>query len=92
MFRVLELGAGTSLATLTTAKLLQKIALGVTCQIQIVATDYYPPVLENLGANIRANIRIGTNSSGNVLTQSLDWSRFGPGDTKFHPFIYQKSF
>lgn len=88
VLRVLELGAGTGLVTLTTAKLLQKIALDTTCRIQIVATDYYPFVLENLSANVRTNIHTDENSTVTVLTHSLDWSRFGPGDTKFHPFDY----
>jgi len=52
VFRVLELGAGTGLVTLTTAKLLQKIALDMTCRIQIVATDYHPSALENLRSNV----------------------------------------
>jgi len=88
VFRVLELGAGTGLVTLTTAKLLQKIALDITCRIQIVATDYHSSALENLRANTRVNIHTDENPTVTVTIHSLDWSRFGPEDTKSHPFIH----
>lgn len=49
--RILELGAGTGLLSIVTAKLLRP-------QLQqpvIVATDYHPSVLENLQANVATN-------------------------------------
>jgi len=86
VFRILELGAGTGLVTLTTAKLLQKITLDITCRIQIVATDYHPSALENLRANVRANIHADENTTVTVTIHSLDWSQVGPGDTRSYPF------
>ena len=59
--RVLELGAGTGLVSLTIARVLEMTR---TCgygddnsrrRAEIVASDFYPPVLENLRLNIQLN-------------------------------------
>jgi len=58
--RVLELGAGTGLVSLTIAKILETTR---TCgcsdnsrrRAEIVASDFYPPALENLRLNIQRN-------------------------------------
>lgn len=58
--RVLELGAGTGLVSLTIAKILETTQ---TCgcsddsrrRAEIVASDFYPPALENLRLNIQRN-------------------------------------
>ncbi|KAJ3566579.1 hypothetical protein NP233_g6911 [Leucocoprinus birnbaumii] len=85
-FRVLELGAGTGLVSLTVAKLLDRIGLGISRRFEIVATDYYPSVLTNLQSNAQANISTDTGSPVSVLTHPLDWSGFGAKDTKQPPF------
>ncbi|KAF8504801.1 hypothetical protein F5888DRAFT_1606033 [Russula emetica] len=59
--RVLELGAGTGLVSLTIAKILETTR---TCgcgensrrRAEIVASDFYPPALENLRSNIQRNL------------------------------------
>jgi hypothetical protein len=60
--RVLELGAGTGLVSLTIAKILETTSR--TCgycgdnsrrRAEIVASDFYPPALENLRLNIQRN-------------------------------------
>jgi predicted nicotinamide N-methyase len=58
--RVLELGAGTGLVSLTIAKILETTR---TCgyrdnsrrRAEVVASDFYPPALENLRLNIQRN-------------------------------------
>jgi hypothetical protein len=85
-FRVLELGAGTGLVSLTLARLLDKVRLGGSHRVEIVATDYYPSVLANLRLNVGTNIPSDTNSPLSVLTHALDWSKFGPEDIKVTPF------
>ncbi|KAI0282786.1 hypothetical protein BGY98DRAFT_912070 [Russula aff. rugulosa BPL654] len=60
--RVLELGAGTGLVSLTIAKILETTTRTCGCcgdnsrrRAEIVASDFYPPVLENLRLNIQRN-------------------------------------
>jgi Lysine methyltransferase len=60
--RVLELGAGTGLVSLTIAKILETTPRTCGCcgdnsrrRAEIVASDFYPPVLENLRLNIQRN-------------------------------------
>ncbi|KAF5347554.1 hypothetical protein D9756_010696 [Leucocoprinus leucothites] len=86
VFRVLELGAGTGLVSLIVARLLRQIGVAASCQVEIIATDYYPSVLANLRSNIQTNIHTDTESPVTVLTHSLDWSSFGSEDTKLPPF------
>ncbi|TFK38832.1 putative methyltransferase-domain-containing protein [Crucibulum laeve] len=75
--RILELGAGTGLVSLTVAKLMQ--ALRRDDQIEIVATDYYPSVLANLQVNVHSNDVC-------ISTHSLDWSLFSQEHIKDSPF------
>jgi hypothetical protein len=54
--RVLELGAGTGLVTLTIARILETTrTCGSRRRAEIVASDFYPPALENLRLNIQRN-------------------------------------
>lgn len=80
-FRILELGAGTGLVSLTAAKVLEEAGLSST----IVATDYYPSVLENLEFNIRSNSSSG-GPIATVSSQFLDWSIFADEPTRSSPF------
>ncbi|KAK7692030.1 hypothetical protein QCA50_005435 [Cerrena zonata] len=71
--RILELGSGTGLVTLTVANLLhstQENNFG-SGNINIYATDFHPSVLKNLQHNISINT-----TSPNVQTHFLDWSQF----------------
>ena len=55
--RVLELGAGTGLVSLTIGKILEKSRERDSrlAETVVVASDFYPPALENLGLNIQRN-------------------------------------
>ncbi|EKM84287.1 hypothetical protein AGABI1DRAFT_12267, partial [Agaricus bisporus var. burnettii JB137-S8] len=54
--RVLELGAGTGLLSIVTAKILQhESIIDKPVSNTIIATDYHPDVLENLKKNIQTN-------------------------------------
>ncbi|KAL0578935.1 hypothetical protein V5O48_003083 [Marasmius crinis-equi] len=82
-FRVLELGAGTGLVSLAAAKVCEGIPSGLhpTVPEEIVATDYYPPVLQNLEANIATNFPSSTPDNAHptkvkITTQALDWEAF----------------
>jgi predicted nicotinamide N-methyase len=66
--RILELGAGTGLVSLALAKTL-KTGAGT-----IIATDFYPAVLENLKRNIADNGPYPSNVQ--VLVRPLDWTTF----------------
>jgi predicted nicotinamide N-methyase len=66
--RVLELGAGTGLLSITAAQILARTQTD-TPPI-IVATDFHPGVLANLQRNVDTN-----NDAGGVLVRELDWSR-----------------
>ncbi|KIK12859.1 hypothetical protein PISMIDRAFT_646660 [Pisolithus microcarpus 441] len=73
---VLELGAGTGLVSLTAAKVLVASSAKMDCRATVVATDFYPSVLNNLRANIDKNFP-GDPSDGAVTITShfLDWSK-----------------
>jgi predicted nicotinamide N-methyase len=66
--RVLEFGAGTGLVSLALAKTLEA-GTGT-----IIATDFYPAVLENLKRNIADNGPYPSNVQ--VLVRPLDWTTF----------------
>ncbi|KAG1871626.1 S-adenosyl-L-methionine-dependent methyltransferase [Suillus subluteus] len=81
--RVLELGAGTGLLSIATARLLDRMGVDAT----IVATDYHSAVLHNLLQNVKTNDVC-------VQIESLDWSRPPPlepydvilgADVVYHP-------
>ena len=114
--RILELGAGTGLVSLTICKLLQNLMttyglpspmsseahsplvsphasvatldslLGSTSKpipissaTVLIATDHYPPVLENLASNIATNFPSRTQQSNDPISftsHNLDWSHF----------------
>ncbi|KAJ3893971.1 hypothetical protein GG344DRAFT_42092 [Lentinula edodes] len=80
-FRVLELGAGTGLVSLVAGKAAMLKIPG--CKMDIIATDYYPSVLDNLSANIKANFPVPSPSL-TISSQFLDWSSFSsPSDITF---------
>ncbi|KAI0294440.1 hypothetical protein BC826DRAFT_1012382 [Russula brevipes] len=69
--RVLELGAGTGLVSLTIGKVLEEAAAGSpssSCRAEIVASDFYSRALENLRLNIQRNFprvpRLGRDDDG----------------------------
>ncbi|KAG6843998.1 hypothetical protein H0H87_010889 [Tephrocybe sp. NHM501043] len=62
--RILELGAGTGLLSIIAAKLLQHLPQPPT----IIATDFHPDVLTNLGINVSANL-----PPSKVQVHALDW-------------------
>jgi predicted nicotinamide N-methyase len=66
--RILEFGAGTGLVSLALAKTL-KTGAGT-----IIATDFYPTVLENLKWNITDNGPYPSNV--HVIVRPLDWKAF----------------
>lgn len=67
--RILELGAGTGLVSLTVAQLLSVL----DSPAQVVATDFHPAVLANLGKNIDDNLATPSSSVA-VSSHFLDWS------------------
>jgi hypothetical protein len=66
--RVLELGAGTGLLSITVAQLLAG-GPAHTPPPLVVATDFHPDVLTNLRRNVDAN-----RDTQSILVQELDWS------------------
>ncbi|KAH0589915.1 hypothetical protein H2248_000107 [Termitomyces sp. 'cryptogamus'] len=78
--RILELGAGTGLVSLALGKLFEGAGPLIPPRT-IIATDYYPSVMENLASNIQTNFP----SSDTVQVRSLDWSSFPsePTDPSF---------
>ena len=68
--RVLELGAGTGLVSVTLGKLLGSDA-------SVIATDFHPSVLANLQSNVAANFTSAdTASPSPVSAHFLDWAKF----------------
>ncbi|KAF9496497.1 hypothetical protein BDN71DRAFT_1589008 [Pleurotus eryngii] len=71
--RVLELGAGTGLVSLTVAKVLEprdKMAY-------VLASDFFPSVLSNLGSNIRLNFPdLQPSDPTQIEAGFLDWSQY----------------
>ncbi|KAJ9646232.1 uncharacterized protein PV06_02052 [Exophiala oligosperma] len=86
--RIIELGAGTGLVSLTLAKLLP--ALGIE-NFTIVATDYHQTVLSNLRANIASNFKVELpGHQADIQTCTLDWGEphsHAPLDKKAHVII-----
>lgn len=75
--RILELGSGTGLVSLVVAKTLLKKGIPA----QVVATDYYPSVLENLATNIASNGFTDSSTAKDTVSCTplpLDWSKY-PG-------------
>ncbi|KIL60771.1 hypothetical protein M378DRAFT_167749 [Amanita muscaria Koide BX008] len=108
--RILELGAGTGLVSLTTAKVLETLMSryhgssidsmlhvvdtskqSSTAPVTIVATDYYPPVLDNLDSNIAANFPMNADSLVSITSHRLDWAHFsatyGPPSVSSSPVL-----
>lgn len=69
--KVLELGAGTGLVSLTLAKLLPGLGIAGA---DITATDYHHAVLENCKANIATNFG-SSGVAARLETMLLDWSQ-----------------
>ena len=94
-FRCLELGAGTGLVSLTIGKLVEAHLLSKMpkVQLEIVATDHYPTVLQNLERNIGINFPPSSNPSTiQVHPQFLDWSVFAVSSPESDPDILQHPF
>jgi hypothetical protein len=73
--KVIELGAGTGLVSLTLAKLLPEIGVR---SASIAATDYHPAVLENCKVNVETNFPSSSHAIPPVDTSILDWSQPPP--------------
>lgn len=73
--KVLELGAGTGLVSLTLAKLLPELAIAGA---ELTATDYHPAVLENCKANIETNLAPSDGVRAPMNTMLLEWSQPSP--------------
>lgn len=73
--RVVELGAGTGLVSLAAAKTIEKAAIPEG-KVELVATDYYPSVLENLKANVGSNFPSTSSDALDISACFLDWSSF----------------
>ncbi|KAG5641707.1 hypothetical protein DXG03_004411, partial [Asterophora parasitica] len=83
--RILELGAGTGLVSLVVGKLLESAT--PQQQATIIATDYYPAVLDNLGSNIQANFPPpGKANHIRIVSHFLDWSLFPNERVQNPPF------
>lgn len=79
--RVLELGAGTGLLSITLARIVASGEFRIPRPF-IVATDFHPDVLANLQRNVDTN-----GDTQSILVRELDWSRpnigVGPFDRPF---------
>ncbi|KAJ8588364.1 hypothetical protein M405DRAFT_819839 [Rhizopogon salebrosus TDB-379] len=78
-FNILELGAGTGLVSLVVAKLLQVLPSFDNREVSVIATDFYPSVLANLGSNVDTNFPPTHDqipSTHSITTHFLDWSSF----------------
>lgn len=88
--RILELGAGTGLVSLTVGKLIEHAPLQEARALDIVATDYHPSVLANLEYNIRSNFPPSVSEQDDktilISTHRLDWSSFATSSSPSHPF------
>jgi predicted nicotinamide N-methyase len=98
--RVLELGAGTGLVSLTVGKVFQALCRRLPhLHVEVVATDFYPSVLKNIQENIKANFSSAASKFGNdsddhhkpsdplsMSSHFLDWSIFPSVDVKQAPF------
>ncbi|PCH37120.1 hypothetical protein WOLCODRAFT_109609 [Wolfiporia cocos MD-104 SS10] len=78
--RALELGAGTGLASVTLAKVLEAQAGAAA---SVVATDFHPSVLANLRNNIKANT--AKSQSVTLFSHFLDWSQLAAMQTPPSP-------
>ncbi|KAL6299470.1 putative methyltransferase-domain-containing protein [Sparassis latifolia] len=88
-WRALELGAGTGLASITLAKLLERRAGNSAAHpATVVASDFHPSVLANLENNIKANLLppVPNHTRLSVSTHFLDWSHFIQHKQRTHPF------
>lgn len=77
--RVLEIGAGTGLLSIVTAKILSHSSSYIP-KPTIVATDYHPDVLDNLRRNINTNFASSSSSyslqtadTSSIVVRKLDW-------------------
>ncbi|KAF9260791.1 hypothetical protein L218DRAFT_962120 [Marasmius fiardii PR-910] len=74
--RILELGAGTGLLSITAAKILQRQSKQRFGLPPVVATDFHPAVLSNLAVNVTTNFPSSSSSPTEAVPISilrLDW-------------------
>lgn len=87
--RVLELGAGTGLVSLTVGKFLEGKAeeFGYG-EVKVVASDFHPSILSNLRANVVANFppnSLPSVSSLSLSVHRLDWSEVASATDALSP-------
>jgi predicted nicotinamide N-methyase len=70
--KIIELGAGTGLVSLTLAKIF--LGIGIM-DASISATDYHPAVVANCKANIELNFPSSLDHGSRVDTAILDWAQ-----------------
>lgn len=77
-FRALELGAGTGLVGLATAKLLESQYINS----EVYLSDFHPSILANLRANSESNFSVSTslNTTVHVHVVKLDWEDFAKNE------------
>ncbi|KAI0640697.1 hypothetical protein C8Q79DRAFT_921059 [Trametes meyenii] len=86
--RILELGAGTGLVSLTVAKFFSARLASAHAGLAgptVIATDYHPAVLDNLAQNIKSNFP-ASNARVSLSSHALDWSTVANGFPLAPPF------
>ncbi|KAL5494858.1 hypothetical protein ACEPAI_320 [Sanghuangporus weigelae] len=87
--RILELGAGTGMLSIATAKIVHALSDGESpVTTEIISTDYHRDVLRNLQRNIASNLSPGIHAS--VIVHPFDWQHPScepPFDTVFDTIL-----
>lgn len=69
--RILELGAGTGMLSIATAKIIHALVENESpVTTEIIATDYHPDVLRNLERNVESNL---PSARASVTVRPFDW-------------------
>ncbi|KAL5533850.1 hypothetical protein ACEPAG_310 [Sanghuangporus baumii] len=87
--RILELGAGTGMLSIATAKIVRALSDGKSpVTTEIISTDYHPDVLRNLQRNIASNLSPGIHAP--AVVHPFDWQHPScepPFDTVFDTIL-----